>query len=114
MKVLPSVTTVAVILCGAATAVRANHAQGALANMTDAQRADIFLKFMERSGEPCATVSRTFYQGSDQQGNAFWDVKCAGGGSFVIMVNNDATGSTRILSCAVLKRVNGGTCFKKF
>lgn len=95
-------------------AAQANPAHEQLSSMSEQQRQSVLAKFLVKSGERCSSVTKTFYQGSDKKGNAFWNAACAGGDAFVIQVNNDATGSTRILSCEVLKAVNGGTCFTKF
>lgn len=97
-----------------ALAARANPAHEQLSSMSEQQRQSALAAFLVKSGEQCSSVTKTFYQGSDKKGNAFWNAACTGGASFVIQVNNDATGSTRILSCKVLKAVNGGTCFTKF
>ena len=97
-----------------ALAASANPAHDQLSAMSEQQRQSVLAAFLVKSGERCSSVTKTFYQGSDKKGNAFWNAACAKGDSFVIQVNNDATGSTRILSCKVLKAVNGGTCFTKF
>ena len=47
-------------------------------------------------------------------GDVFWNVACRNGKAYSIMINNDTDGSTKILSCAVIKAVNGAECFKKF
>ena len=103
--------TLACLLVGA---VRANPAHEQLNAMSESQRRSALTAFLSKSGEVCSSVSRTFYQGSDKQGNAFWNAACADGNSYLIQVNNDAAGSTRILSCKVVKAVGAGTCFTKF
>ncbi len=97
-----------------ALAAHANPAHDQLSSMSEQQRRSVLAPFLVKSGEQCSSVTKTFYQGSDKKGNAFWNAACAKGDAFVIQVNNDAKGSTRILSCKVLKAVNGGTCFTKF
>ena len=94
--------------------VSANVAHDQLASMSNQQRQKVLASFLANSGERCASVTKTFYQGSDKKGNAYWNAACSGGDAFVIQINSDATGSTRILSCKALKAVNGGTCFTKF
>lgn len=94
--------------------VRANPAHEQLSAMSEEQRRSVLAAFLIKSGEQCTSVSKTFFQGSDKEGNAVWNAACAGGASFVVQVNNNATGSTRILNCKVLKPVSGGTCFTKF
>lgn len=82
--------------------------------MTEADRQAFMFNFLNSSGEKCSQVTKTFYQGSDGQGNAFWSVACARGDAVQIIISNNATGSARLLSCKVLKAINAGTCFTKF
>lgn len=110
-KALFALMTIVGCLSGSANA---NEAHDRLAAMSEEQRRTMFAAFLVKSGERCPAVSRTFLQGLDRKGNAFWNAACSGGDAWVVQVNNDATGSTRILSCKVLKAVNGGTCFTKF
>jgi hypothetical protein len=91
-----------------------NPAHDQLSSMLEQQRRSVFAAFLVESGESCQSVTKTFYQGSDDDGNAFWNVACSKGNSYVIQVNSDATGTTQILDCAVLKALNAGTCFTKF
>lgn len=44
--------------------------------------------------------------------DAYWNVKCTNGKSYVVQVS--PTGAGQILECSMLKAVNGGHCFKKF
>lgn len=92
----------------------ANPAHEMLSKMSAAQRKSTLANFLVNSGENCPSVSRTFYQGSLQNGDAFWNVACNGGDSWAVQIKNDSKGSTTILSCKVLKAVGGGTCFKEF
>lgn len=94
--------------------VKANPAHDMISAASETKRQQALAGLLSSSGEKCGAVDRTFYQGSDKSGNAFWNASCRGGKSFVIQVNNDRQGSTRILDCKVLKAVNGGTCFTKF
>lgn len=64
-------------------------------------------------GEKC--VGQTaFYMGIGKsglsQGKGFWSIRCTDGRSFMVQVNPDGTSS--VLECAVLKRMNAGSCFK--
>ncbi|KLN53544.1 hypothetical protein [Variovorax paradoxus] len=97
----------------AAPTLRANPAHDQLAGMSITQRASALASLLRASDETCPSAKRTFYQGSDNNGNAFWNVECSGGSAYVIQVNNDARGSTRILSCKALKAVAGTNCFRK-
>lgn len=92
----------------------ANKAHGMIEKMPDKDRNSTFTTFLKNSGEDCGSVTRNFFQGFDQSRNAFWNVSCSNKKSYVIKINNDSVGSTKIMSCAVLKAVNAGECFKKF
>jgi hypothetical protein len=88
-----------------------NAAHDQLIRLSDPERNSLLTNFM--AGEKCGTVTRNFYQGMGN-GEAFWNVQCSNGATYVIQIKPDATGSTSILDCGVLKAVGGGECFKKF
>jgi len=104
----------ATVLIACAPAFAENVAHEGLQAMSEAQRKDALARLLRESGENCPVASRTFYQGSDSNGNAFWNVACLGGKNWSIQIANDKNGSTRLLSCDMLAAVNGGVCFKKF
>jgi hypothetical protein len=91
----------------------ANQAHQILQGMSGPKRNEAMTSFMARSGEPC-NVTRSFYQGVDARGNAFWNVACSNKKSFSVMIYNDSSGSTRILECKVMKAVGGTPCFQQF
>jgi hypothetical protein len=91
-----------------------NATHAALMKLSPTDREAMLTTFMRSSGEKCALVTRTFFQGFDSRRNAYWNVRCSDGGAFVIQINSDAQGSTRILECSMMKLVGGGQCFKKF
>lgn len=92
----------------------ANKAHGVIEEMSDRDRNATFTRFLKQSGEDCNSVIQNFFQGFDKNRNAFWNVACRNKNSYVIMINNDSVGSTKIMSCALLKAINAGECFKKF
>jgi hypothetical protein len=92
----------------------ANPAHDILSGMGESKRSQAFAKTIAASGERCASVDRTFYQGSAKNGDAFWNASCSGGKAFAIQVSNNSRGSTQILDCKMMKAVNAGMCFKKF
>ncbi|MFO0701079.1 MAG: hypothetical protein U0236_17795 [Nitrospira sp.] len=91
----------------------ANPAHGRLQLMTSGERNTLFAKFLQSSGERCDSVTRNFFQGSTKSGDAIWNVTCRDGQMFAVLIYNDAKGSSKILSCATLKAINAGECFKK-
>lgn len=105
---------IAMTLASISVVALANPAQDLLLAMNESSRQKAMSGLLSASGEKCPVSSRTFYQGSDNRGNAFWNVACSGGHAFVVQVMNDSKGSTKILDCAILKAMNAGTCFTKF
>ena len=81
--------------------------------MSELKRSQLLAVFVESSGHVCRTVSRTFYQGDDSKGNAFWNVECSDREAYVVQIKNDVPGSTTVLSCRRLQAVGGSACFKK-
>lgn len=96
------------------TLALANKAHDMIEKMPDKDRNATFTAFLKNSGEDCGSVTRNFFQGFDENRNAFWNVVCTNKMSYAIMINNDSVGSTKIMSCALLKAVNAGECFNKF
>ena len=82
-------------------------------SIPEVERSEALAVFVESGGHPCRTVARTFFQGEDAKGNVFWNVACAGGESYVVVIKNDVPGSTRVMSCRRLRAVAGADCFKK-
>ena len=68
---------------------------------------------VESANETCPNVTKKLFQGQDKKGNAIWSVACSNGRSFSVMIYNDASGSTKVADCNVLKIV-GVKCFAKF
>lgn len=104
----------AVVLSALPLMAHANPGQDKLMELAEPERKALFASLLQRSGESCRSASRTFLQGSDREGNAFWNVDCGGGHSYVIQLNNDPRGSTRVLSCKLFEGVKAGKCFQRF
>lgn len=80
--------------------------------LSESNRMTIFQKLLSSSGERCSQVTRTFLQGKDKTGAAFWGVQCTGS-AYQVMVENNAKGSTKVMDCKVVKML-GMDCFSKF
>jgi hypothetical protein len=65
------------------------------------------------AGEGCSGDS-AFYMGMDKETNAYWSVRCTNGRSYQVQIQPNATGSTAIMDCDVLKAVARVSCFAKF
>lgn len=102
-----------VILLSISNLAIANQANNQILALSEAKRKEIFTAFMKQSGESCI-ASRTFLQGKVKNGDAYWNVGCANGKSYVVEIKNNSTGSTKILECGVYKMTTKLECFKKF
>lgn len=98
-------------LCGP---THANPAHLTLLKMGEKERNATLTAFMRQSGERCV-VTRSFFQGiHEASGDAFWNVACQNSSALSIMIKNNATGSTKVLECGVMKAIANVECFKKF
>jgi len=92
-----------------------NRAHLALQHASEELRAIALKSAITMAGEVCDSVTGTFHQGADEDsGKEFWNVACEDGNTYVVAVNNDAEGSTQVMSCALLKTVAQVDCFVKF
>ena len=76
-----------------------------------AARAAALLTEIKSTGQPCASVTRTFLQGQ-KDGGSVWNAECSDGPSYGI--TSKAGGSTEVLECSALERTTGTKCFTKF
>lgn len=98
-----------------ADVVNANTAHQILSDKSNQERNEALTVLLIQSKEDCDVVEVNFFQGLEPEGGALWNVTCGNGKSFVILIENDARGSTRIMDCALIKSLTKGksTCFKK-
>jgi len=96
------------------TPAAANPTHRHLQQLSEPERSAVLAKLVRNGGETCPAVTRTFFQGSDKTGAAFWNVQCAGGKAWSIMIRNDRTGSARYVDCEVMESLEAGMCFKRF
>jgi len=60
------------------------------------------------------TGEYAFFMGLDKETNdAFWSVRCTNGKSYSVQIKPNATGSTNIMDCEVLKAIAKVSCFVK-
>lgn len=59
----------------------------------------------------CDKPTGSFFMGSDRENNAYWNIRCANGETWMVVLMTD--GSTTVTSCSILK-LCGVHCFKKF
>jgi hypothetical protein len=64
------------------------------------------------AGEGCSG-DYVFYMGMDKETDAYWSVRCVNGRSYQVQIKPNATGSTSIMDCDLLKAVANVSCFVK-
>ena len=92
--------------------VAANEMSKILELQSAGERASTLAALLHQSGKACGEAVRTFLQGYDSDGAAYWNVACSNGLSYNIQVPADPTANTRILDCVIMKAI-GVECFKK-
>ncbi len=98
-----------------ANVVNANKAHQILFDKSNQERNEALTVLLIQSKEDCDVVVRNFFQGLEPAGGSFWNVTCGNEKAFIILIENDARGSTRIMDCALIKSLTKGRskCFKK-
>ncbi|MDX1410811.1 MAG: hypothetical protein R3351_01515 [Nitrospirales bacterium] len=95
--------------------LHANKAHQILSHKSNQARNEALTVLFIQTEEDCNFVVKNFFQGLEPEGGALWNVTCGNGNSYVILIENDDRGSTRIMNCALIKSLTKGksTCFKK-
>ena len=86
-----------------------------LSEQTDTERNETLTVLLTKSKQDCDVVVRNFFQGIEPEGGALWNVMCGNGKSYILLIENDDLGSTRIMGCALMNAMTEGKgeCFKK-
>lgn len=84
-----------------------------LAEMFEQDRRAILAALVVHGGERCSSVTQSFYQSMNENGNTFWNVTCVDGGEYAVDIFNNATKLWLVLRCDALRAFNGSTCFRK-
>ena len=105
--------TVWICLLGLALAATAfaNEGHQLLLSQTKDERATTLAGILQTSGKTCATVSRSFLQGTDEHQAAYWNVECSEGETYVIQI--PVNSQTRVLECKIMAMI-GVRCFTRF
>lgn len=98
------------LLAVAATAF-ANPGHELLLGQSPVERATTLAGILDASGKACAEVSRSFYQGEDEDRAAYWNAACSGGEAYVIQIPPDS--QTRVIECQIVELI-GVACFTRF
>ncbi|KTD13604.1 hypothetical protein Lgra_0896 [Legionella gratiana] len=103
---------IAVSLLALASLTYANIASEILSSRTSDQQVQILGNIVNSAGEPCVPI-KSFFQGLDLYGAAYWNVACTDGRAFVIQIANNAAATTTIIRCSAMQSL-GSPCFKGF
>ncbi len=95
--------------------VYANKAHQMLSDQTNSERNETLTALLTKSKQDCDVVVRNFFQGLEPEGGGLWNVMCDNGNSYILLIENDDLGSTRIMDCALMNSMTKGKgkCFKK-
>jgi hypothetical protein len=90
-----------------------NVAHDQLVRLDPFARAKMLGSIVVSSGDTC-TGEDSFFMGINRRNiQAFWSVRCTNGKSYEVAIDGNATGSTSVMDCAVLKTVAKVSCFVK-
>ena len=93
-------------------ATRFQSSPDVISNANVEQRASILKNIIVSSGADCREVTESFLQGTVKStGSVLWNVRCFGGRTWAIFVDNDATGSTKVMDCIDVRRIAHAECF---
>jgi len=84
-----------------------NPAHDMLKALSNRQQAQALGQSVETSGDSCTGVKAVHKGMAD--GRALWRVDCSNGNSYLVTIEDDAQGTTKVLSCAVAKAI-GADC----
>lgn len=105
------------LILAATLAAVCAHAQNPAADRFDklsaADQRTMMAKIIASSGESCARASRVMFQGRASNGAALYSVACEKSMDYQVMVSANSTGSTKVLDCAILKKI-GSKCWVRY
>ena len=87
---------------------QANLANDELTKLPRSQQASMLGKVV---GEGC-TGKKAFYMGALQD-ESFWSLKCTNGENYLISIEGDQMGSSKVMNCATYEAITGLRCFQK-
>lgn len=106
--------TVALIAVSVVGPAAANEAHARLMSLPEPDRATMLAAAVRSAGDACDRGTRSMYQGSTKSRVALWSVACRDGNAYSVSINPDRGGSTRFLSCTMLRALKAGECFRRY
>ena len=90
-----------------------NRAHDILTSLSVEKQKEAFTHTVK--GDSCGEVTRVFYQGMEKKSRlAFWNVGCSNGATYSVAISADATGSTQIMECGLMRAIAKVECFTKY
>lgn len=99
-------SALATVVLGSTVAV-ANETHNRLMQMPEASQTTALAAVVRSSGSACTGRGNEFKGVERTSGKAFWRVDCREGSSYMVQINNDSGGSTRVLSCNIATKCFG-------
>ena len=99
---------IAGILLGLSGTVMANEANDLFKKLPNFKQRSLLAQVIRSSGEHCSTVNTFKYYGS-RDGTAMWVAQCSNYVGYMVGFQDDAAGSTLVMSCADLASL-GADC----
>ncbi len=84
-----------------------------LLSQSQAEQERILQTVINSAGYPCPKVTLTLFKGIDDDSAGYWAAACSDGGNWQVQVKNNSGGTTSVMPCALLKRLNI-ECWQKF
>lgn len=103
---------IVMLLALASATAGANEADRRLRELSVDEQQSFFTRMLGRNGASCNRANRVFRQGRTKDGNVTWNVACDNGQAYSILIRPDADGSSSFMTCAALKAMKAGECFK--
>jgi hypothetical protein len=106
--------SVVMLLSLTSSAFAANKANDQMLSLSPSQQASMLGGAV---GQDC-TGTKALYMGMSKKGaskdQAFWSLRCANKKKYVVQINPDAHGSTKVLTCGKFESLKLGKCFQTF
>lgn len=90
-----------------------NRSSDALRQSSAAERKAALEAALRETGKACDRVDRTFFQGQDSEGTAYWNVVCDEGEALSLQFSADEHNRVRVVECNLLEHT-GRPCFTAF
>lgn len=104
-----------VLVLSFTTSANANDWHDMIMKMQSSERKAAMGNAVRSRGHTC-TEKKVFFQGFDGEKTSVWNVACANGKDYVVSIEDNKDGTTRIADCSSVKELSSGNtqCWIKF